>query len=78
MQAEVTTLKSKCEEQRQQMHVLLTQQLPAAHAAKERAEAELVAERTRSAAAVEAATAAVQEEQTRLKRVCDCHAWIVP
>lgn len=69
-QAEVRVLKSKCEEQRQQMHALFTQQLPAAHAATERAEKELAAERARGAAAAEAAAAAVALEQGRLKQVC--------
>lgn len=60
---------SKCQEQSHKMHVLLTQQLPAAHAAAERAEHELAVERARSAAAADAATAAIAQEKARAKQV---------
>lgn len=62
-------MKVKFEEQSQQMHVLMTKQLPAAHAAVERAEQELAAERARSAMAAEASTAVLAQEKHRVKQV---------
>eukprot|EP00892_Ulva_mutabilis_P001355 jgi/Ulvmu1/1121/UM106_0038.1 len=68
LQDELAAAERKCQEQSQQMHALLTKQLPAAHAAADRAERELAAERARSAAAAEAAAATIAQEKARMKQ----------